>query len=183
MAHEFPAALLHFLDRLGKDLADLRVQGDGCLHARRIEHVGETPQADAYSVFPPRIVEDVRHVIGWIGADTDTEGGVVVPHLHVGREPDCERVVARPLERLAFGDEGIVVALRTADRRRRGLRLSGGGGQAEGSKARASSETKALCNEFPTVMTDPSHGDMLPFCWPYMSLPRFCVLVAAIADR
>ena len=106
-----------------------------------------------------------------------------MPHLHIGGEPDCERVVARPLERLAFGDKGIVVALRTADRRGRGLRLSGGGAQAKGGKARASGEAEALRNKFPTVMTNALHGDVLPFCYPCISLPRLSVEVAAVANR
>ena len=123
--HELPAALLHFLDGLRKNVADLRVQSDGRLDACCVEHIRDTPQADAYPVFAPGIVEDVRNVIRGIGADADAEGGVVLPDLHIRREPDRKRVVARPLEGLALGDERVVVALRAADRPRRGLRLGG----------------------------------------------------------
>jgi hypothetical protein len=45
------------------------------------------------------------------GADPHAEGGVVLPDLHIGREPDGKRIVAGPLERFALGDEGIVVTL------------------------------------------------------------------------
>ena len=122
--HELPAALLHFLDGLRKNVADLRVQSDGRLDACCVEHIRDTPQADAYPVFAPGVVEDVRNIIRGIGADADAEGGVVLPDLHIRREPDRKRVVARPLEGLALGDERVVVALRAADRPRRGLRLA-----------------------------------------------------------
>src|SRR5262249_49850553 len=167
-----PAALLHFLDRLGKDLADLRIQCDGRLDARSVEHVREAPQAHADPIFLPGVVEDVGHVIGGIGSDADAEGGIVLPNLHIGREPDCERVVARPFECLALGDERVVVALRAADRPRRALRLGGGGPQTESGKARGPGKAETRGDEPPTVMTDALHGDVLPFYRPWMSLPR-----------
>ena len=59
------------------------------------------------------------------GVSLKLEGGVALPDLHIRREPDRKRVVARPLEGLALGDERVVVGLRAADRPGRGLRLGG----------------------------------------------------------
>src|SRR5262249_26659681 len=179
VAHELPAALLHFLDRLGKDLADLRIQCDGRLDAGGVEHVREAPQAHADPIFPPGVVEDVGHVIGGIGGDADAKGGVVLPDLHIGREPDRKRVVAGPLEYLALGDERVVVALRAADRSRRGLRLGGGGPQAESGQARGPGKAETRGDELPAVMTDVLHGEVLPFYRPWMSLPRRHAQVSA----
>src|SRR3954452_12901675 len=39
------------------------------------------------------------------GVSLELESGVVLPDLHTRREPDRKRVVARPLEGLALGDE------------------------------------------------------------------------------
>jgi hypothetical protein len=121
VAHELPTALLHLLHGFRVDLADLRVQRDGGFDAGFVEHVGKAPQPDAQPVFPPGIIEDVGHVVGGIGGNAHANGGIVVPDLHVGRKPDGKRIVARPFERLAFGNEGIVIALRPADRPRRRL--------------------------------------------------------------
>jgi hypothetical protein len=43
MPHELPSAFFHFFHGLGEGLAELRIQSDGCLEARRIQHVGDTP--------------------------------------------------------------------------------------------------------------------------------------------
>src|SRR5262249_22284067 len=179
MAHELPAALLHFLNGLGKDFADLRIQRDGRLDARGVEHVREPPQAHADPIFPPGVVEDVRHVIGGVGGDADPEGGVVLPDLHIGRVPGRKRVVAGPLEGLALGDERVVVALRAADRPRRALRLGRGAPRTENGKARSPSEAETLRDKLPAVMTDALHGDMLPSYRPGVSVPRLHAEVSA----
>src|SRR3954451_19952655 len=74
VAHKLPAALLHFLDRLGMDFADLRVQGDGGFDAGVVEYVGHAPQPDAHPVFPPGVVENVGHVVRGIGRNADADG-------------------------------------------------------------------------------------------------------------
>ena len=61
-------------------------------------------------VFAPGVVVDVGHIIGGIGRDADAEGGIVVPDFHIGGEPDRQCVIAGPLEWLALGDEGVIVA-------------------------------------------------------------------------
>jgi hypothetical protein len=99
----------------------------------------------------------------------------------LGREPDRQRVVARPLEGLALGDERVVVALRPADRPRRALRLGGGGPHTESGKARGPGKAETRGDELPTVMTDALHGDVLPFYRPWMSLPRLHAEV--VGDR
>src|SRR5262245_31222884 len=99
-------------------------------------------------------------VIGGIGGDADAEGGVVVPHLHVGYEPDRERIVAGPFERLALGDEGILVALRPADRLRRRLGLRGEARGRQRKPDRAGG-AEAVGKKLPTVVTDGTHGNVL----------------------
>ena len=123
MAHELPAALLHFVHGLGMDFADLRIQRDGRFDAGGVEHVGDAPQPDAHPVFPPGVVDNVGHMVRGIGRNAGADGRVVVPDLDIRDEPDGKRFVARPFERLSLEDERIVVALRPADRLRRGLRL------------------------------------------------------------
>src|SRR5216684_4118472 len=100
-------------------------------------------------------------MVGGIVRDADPGGGVVLPNLHVGGEPDRERVVAGPLERFALGDEGVVVALRPADRPWRRLRRGDAGRQGGRQQAGRTGQTQACRNEFPTVPTILSHGAAL----------------------
>src|SRR5688572_31620118 len=53
--------------------------------------------------------------------------------------PICERVVSRPLERLALEDEGIIIALRAADRPRRCLGAGSAGCQSDRKSTRLNS--------------------------------------------
>src|SRR5262249_54134312 len=100
-----------------------------------------------------------------------------------GREPDRKRVVAGPLEYLALGDERVVVALRAADRSRRGLRLGGGGPQTESGKARGPGKAETRGDELPAAMTDGLHGEVLPFYRPWTSLPRLYAECRSVGDR
>ena len=72
---------------------------DGRLDAHAIEHVSKTPEPDAHAVFAPGVVDDVGHAIGGIGRDAGSGRRIVVPDLHVGRDPDRERLVVGPGER------------------------------------------------------------------------------------
>ena len=162
MTHELPAALSHLLDRFGKDLADLGVQGDRRLHAGFVEHIRDAPQTDPHPVFAPGVVVDVGQVIGGIGRDADAEGGIVVPDFHIGGEPDRQCVVAGPLEWLALGDEGVLIAFRPAYRLRRRLRVRRRGRQAQRHDAGASGEAEAVAEKRTTVAVDLCHGDVLP---------------------
>jgi hypothetical protein len=161
MAHELPTALFHFLDGLRIDVADLRIQRHRRSHSGFIEDVGKSPQADPHSVFPPGVVEDVGHMVGGIGRNADPESRVVLPDLHIGREPDRNCVVAGPFERLALGDETVVIALRPPDRPRRRLGPGDAGHQRGCQQAHRPGEAQALRNEFSTVMTIVSHGAAL----------------------
>jgi hypothetical protein len=66
MTHELPSALFHFLDGLGIDVADLRVQGDGCFNPRLVEQIGETPQAglggEVFRRYPELLGVTCRHM-------------------------------------------------------------------------------------------------------------------------
>src|SRR5262249_21996343 len=79
----------------------------------------------------------------------------------VGDEPDRERVVAGPFERLALGDEGIVVALRPADGFRRRLRPRREARARERKPDRAGG-AEAAGKKLPTAVIDFTHGNVLP---------------------
>ena len=129
------------------------------LHARRIEHVGDPPEPDAHAVFAPGVVDDVRHAVRRIGRHAGADRRIVVPDLHVGRDPDGERLVAGPGERLALVDEGVLVAIGSPHRPER---LSPGNrGQGGGQQARASGEGETPGDEIPAIVA--LHG-AAPLC-------------------
>ena len=84
-----------------------------------------------------------------------------MPDFHIWREPDRERIVARPLERLALGDEQVVIALRPADRPRRRLGLGGQSRKRGGPDSAEKAE--APLNELTTVVLHLAHG-ACPHC-------------------
>src|SRR5436190_20123346 len=57
--------------------------------------VALTPAASNTSAMRHRPTR-IPYLIRGIGGDADAEGGIVLPDLHVGREPDRKHVVARP---------------------------------------------------------------------------------------
>ena len=111
VTHELPAAPNHLRDVLGERLAILRVQRDRRLDARRVKHVGDSPEADAHAVFAPGIVDDVGHAVRGIGRHAAADWRIVVPNLHVGRDPDREGLIVRPGERLALMDDRVLVSI------------------------------------------------------------------------
>src|SRR5262249_18338917 len=101
-------------------------------------------------------------VIGRVRSDADPERGIILPDLHVRREPHRQRVVAGPLEGLALGDEGIVVAFRPAYRLWRRLAARRRHRQAEGGNAGPGGEADPVGEECTTVVIDLCHGNVLP---------------------
>ena len=59
------------------------------------------------------------------GVRLELEGGVVLPTSTLGANQTASVLLPGHLKGFALGDERVVVALRAADRPRRGLRLGG----------------------------------------------------------
>lgn len=85
-----------------------------------------------------------------------------MPDFHIGGEPDRQGVIAGPLEGLALGDEGVVVAFRPTYRLRLRLRVRLRARQTQRNDAGASGEAEAVREERPSVPVDLWHGDALP---------------------
>ena len=127
---------------------------DGRLDAHTFERVSQTPEHDAHAVFPPGVVDDVGHAIGRIGRDAGPDGGIVVPDLHVGRDPDRERLVVGPRLWLALEDEGILVAIGAAHRTERlGMRDAR---QARRQQPGGSGERETFSDELSAILIE--HG-------------------------
>src|SRR2546423_1247994 len=77
---------------------------------------GKRPDALEGARPGPAVIDDVQRGVSGIGRNSGAKRRVVVPDLHVGRDPHRQRLVAGPGERLALGDEGIVVTVRPAHR-------------------------------------------------------------------
>src|SRR6516164_275575 len=151
-------------------LADQRVQGHGRLDAGRVEPVGETPKADSQAVLSPTVVDDVRHDVAAVRRNTDPHGGIIVPNLHIGGDPDRKRLVARPRIRLSFENKRVLVAIRPAHRLAYDLGTGSDRRQAGGEDTCCPGKEETLHDEIPALvacahdaalrsraMTAPSH--------------------------
>ncbi len=150
VAHELPSAFFHFVDRSGKMLAYQRIQCDGGLDAGCVQHVGELPQAHSDAVLSPSVIDHVRDDVSQVRRHRDAHRRIVIPDLHVGGDPDRERLVIRPGERLPLGNERILVAIRSTHGLAHDLR--GREGRQRGSEqARRSGHDKSAFDKIPAA--------------------------------
>src|SRR5437870_491113 len=50
-------------------------------------------QAHAHAILSPGVIDDVRHAVRWIRRNAGADRRIIMPDLHVGRDPDRKRLV------------------------------------------------------------------------------------------
>src|SRR5262245_55193249 len=152
-------------------LADQRIQGHSRLDAGRVEHVGEPPKANPQAVLSPAVVDDVRHDVAAVRRNTDPHGGIIIPNLHIGGDPDRKRLVARPRIRLSLENKRVLVAIRPAHRLAHDLGTGSDRRQAGGEDTCCPGEEETLLDEIPALVACPHDAALRSLAMTAPGLP------------